>query len=158
MHRIQFSSLQFSCSVVSDSLWPHVLQHTRRPCPSPSPRVYSNSCPSNRWYHLTILCHLLLLWPSIFPIIRVFSNESVLYIRWPKYWNFSFSIRPSSEFPGLISFRIGLLDLLAVLGTLRSLLQYHSSKAPVLWHSTFLRRLKRILFFKTPLKLDWILL
>ena len=79
-----------------------------------------------------ILCHPLLLLPSIFPSIRVFSNESVLLIRWPKYWNFSFSISPSNEYLGLISFRIDLLDLLAVQGTLKSLLQHHSSKASIL--------------------------
>ena len=89
--------------------------------------------PSN---HL-ILCHPLLLPPSIFPSIRVFSNESVLHIRWPKYWSFSFRISPSNEYPGLISFRIDWLDLLAVQGTLKSLLQHHSSKALVLRHSAF---------------------
>ena len=84
-----------------------------------------------------ILCHPLLLLPSIFPSIRVFSNESVLYIRWPKYWSFSFSISPSNEYSGLISFRMGWLDLLAVQGTLKSLLQHHSSKASILWCSVF---------------------
>ena len=84
-----------------------------------------------------ILCHPLLLLPSIFPSIRVFPNESVLCIRWPKYWSFSFSIIPSKEIPGLISFRMDWLDLLVVQGTLRSLLQYHSSKASVLCHSAF---------------------
>ena len=86
--------------------------------------------------HLT-LCHPLLLLPSIFPSIRVFSNESVLCIRWPKYWSFSFSISPSNEHPGLISFRIDGLDLLAVQGTLKSLLQHHSSKASILLNSAF---------------------
>ena len=89
--------------------------------------------PSN---HL-ILCHPLLLPPSIFPSIRVFSSESVLWIRWPKYWGFSFSISPSNEYSGLISFRINWLDLLAVQGTLRSLLQHHSSKASILQCSAF---------------------
>ena len=89
--------------------------------------------PSN---HL-ILCHPLLLPPSIFPSIRVFSNESVLHIRWPKYWSFSFRISPSNEYPGLISFRIDWLDLLAVQGILKSLLQHHSSKASVLQCSAF---------------------
>ena len=88
--------------------------------------------PSN---HL-ILCHPLLLLPSIFPSIRVFSNESALRIRWPKYWSFSFRISPSNEYPGLISFRMR-LDLLAVQGTLKSLLQHHSSKASILWCSSF---------------------
>ena len=84
-----------------------------------------------------VLCHPLLLLPSIFLSIRVFSNESALRIRWPKYWNFSFSISPSNEHPGLISFRMGCLDLLAVQGTLKSLLQHHSSKASILWRSAF---------------------
>ena len=89
--------------------------------------------PSN---HL-ILCCLLLLLPSIFPSIRVFSNESILRIRWPKYWSFSFSISPPSEYSGLISSRMDWLDLLAVQGTLKSLFQHHSSKASVIWHSAF---------------------
>ena len=89
--------------------------------------------PSN---HL-ILCRPLLLPPSIFPRIRVFSNESVLHIRWSKYWSFSFSISPSNEYSGLISFTTDWLDLLAVQGTLKSLLQHHSSKASILWHSAF---------------------
>ena len=89
--------------------------------------------PSN---HL-ILCCPLLLSPSIFPSIRVFSKELVLHIRWPKYWSFSFSIIPSSEYSGLISFRMHWLDLLAVQGTLKSLLQHHSSKASILWCSAF---------------------
>ena len=84
-----------------------------------------------------LLCCPLLLLPSIFPNIRVFSNDSVLYIRWPKYWSFSFNISPSNEHPGLISFRMDWLDLLAVQGTLKSLLQHHSSKASILWHSAF---------------------
>ena len=89
--------------------------------------------PSN---HL-ILCHTLLFLPSIFPSIRVFSSESVLYIRWPKYWSFSFSISPSSEYSGLISFRMDWLDLLSVQGTLKSLLQHHSSKASIFQRSAF---------------------
>ena len=89
--------------------------------------------PSN---HL-ILCHPLLLLPSIPPRIRVFSNESTLHMRWPKYWSFSFSISPSNEHPGLVSFRMNWLDLLAVQGTLKSLLQHHSSKTSILWHSAF---------------------
>ena len=84
-----------------------------------------------------ILCHTLLLLPSIFPSIRVFSNESALYIRWTKYWSFSFNINPSNEHPGLISFTVDWLDLLAVQGTLKSLLQHHSSKASILRHSAF---------------------
>ena len=89
--------------------------------------------PSN---HLILCCPLFLL-PSIFPIIRVFSSESVLHIRWPKYWSFSLNISPSNEHPGLISFRMDWLDLLDVQGTLKSLLQHHSSKATILWHSAF---------------------
>ena len=84
-----------------------------------------------------ILCHPLLLLPSIFPSIRVFSNESTLHMRWPKYWSFGFSIIPSKEIPGLISFRMDWLDLLAVQGTLKILVQHHSSKASILWHSAF---------------------
>ena len=84
-----------------------------------------------------ILCRPLLLLPSIFPSISVFLNESALCIRWPKYWSFSFNISPSNEHPGLISFRMDWLDLLAVQGTLKSLLQHHSSKASILWHSAF---------------------
>ena len=122
---------------MSDSLQPHGLQHARLPCPSPTLRAYSNSCPSSWWCHPTnylILCNPLLLPPSIFPSIRVFSSESVLCIRWPKCWSFSFSINPSNEYSGLISFR---LDLLAVQGTLKSLFQHHSSKASILWRSVF---------------------
>ena len=84
-----------------------------------------------------ILCHPLLLLPSIFPSIRVFSNESVLRIRWPKFWSFSFSISPSNEYSGLISFRMDWLDLFAVQGTLKRLFQYHSSKASIIWHLAF---------------------
>ena len=129
--------VQFSCSAVSDSLQPHGPQYTRLPCPSATPRACLNSCsveqvmPSN---HL-ILCRPLLFLPSIFPSIRVPSNESVLRIRWPKYWSFNFSISPSNEYSGLISFRMDWLDLLAVQGTLKSLLQHHSSKASILWLS-----------------------
>jgi len=116
----------YCCWLVARScltLQSHELQHARLPCPSPSPGVCSNSCllslmPSN---HL-ILCHPLLLLPSISPNMRVFSSESTLHIRWPKYWSFSFSISPSNEYSGLISFRMGWLDLLAVQETLKSLL------------------------------------
>ena len=122
------SSVQLSLSVMSDSLQPCGLQHTKLPCPSliswSLSRLMSieSRMPSN---HL-ILCHPLLLLPSIFPSIKVFSNESVLHIRWPKYW--SFSISPSNEYSGLISFKIDWFDLLAVQGTVKSLLQQHSSK------------------------------
>ena len=113
---------------MSDSLRPCESQHARPPCPSPTPGVHSNSRPSS-WLmpssHL-ILCRPLLLLPPIPPSIRVFFNESTLRIRWPKYWSFSFSISPSNEHPGLVSFRMDWLDLLAVQGTLKSLLQYHS--------------------------------
>ena len=129
---VQFSSVTQSCL----TLRPCGLQHARPPCPLPTPGVYSNSCPLSRWGHL-ILCCPLLLPPLIFPSIRVFSNESVLRIRWPKYWRFSFSISPSNEYSGLISFRMDWLDLLAVQGTLKSLLQHHNSKASILQHSAF---------------------
>ena len=132
------ASVQFSHSVMSDSLQPRGLQHARPPCPSPTPRVYSNSCPLSQWWHPTISSsHPLLLLPIVFSSIRVFSNESVLRIRWPKYWSFSFSINPSNKYSGLISFRMDWLGLLAVQGTLKSLLQHHSSKASILWHSAF---------------------
>ena len=112
---------------MSNSLQPHGLHHARLPCPSPTPGVYPNSVsiesvmPSS---HL-ILCHPLLL-TSILPSIRVFSNESALRKRWPKYWSFNFNISPSNEYSGLISFRLGWLDLLAVQGTLKSLLQHYT--------------------------------
>ena len=202
-------SVQFSCSVISYSLWPHRLQHTRLPYPSPPPRACSNSCLLSHWCHPTIsssvstsppafilsqhqylfqrvsslhqfssvqslsrvrlfvtwwieacqaslsitnsrsslklmsiksvmpcshliICHPFLLLPPIPPSIRVFSNESILRMRWPKYWSFSFSIIPSKEIPGLISFRMDWLEFLAVQGTLKSLLQHHSSKASIL--------------------------
>ena len=127
---IERASVRFSHSVVSDSLRPHGLYHTRVPCPSPTPGACSNLTsiesviPSN---HL-IFCHPCLLLPSIFPSIRVFFSESVLHIRWPKYWSFSFSSSPSNEYSGLISFRIDWFDLLAVQGALKSLLQHHSSE------------------------------
>ena len=99
----------------------------------PKPMSIKSGMPSN---HL-ILCHPLLLLPWIFPSIRVFSSESALRIRWPKYWSFGFNISPSNEHPGLIFFRMDWVDLLAVQGTLKSLLQHHSSKAWILWHSAF---------------------
>ena len=117
------ATVQFS-SFMSNFLQPQGLQHARLPCLSPTP-ICSNSCPSSRWCHPTnhlILCHPLLLLPLIIPSIRVFSSESVLHIRWSKYWSFSFSISPSNEYSGLISFRMDWLDLLAVQGTFKSLL------------------------------------
>ena len=128
----------FSHSVESNSFQPHGMQHTRLPWPSLSPRICSSSgplkvMPSN---HL-ILCHPLLLLPPIPPRIRVFSNESTLRMRWPKYWSFSFSISPSNEYSRLISFRIDWLHLHAVQGTLKSLLQYHSLKASIFRRSAF---------------------
>ena len=115
---MDFSSVQFSCSLMSDSLQPHELQHTRPPCPSPTPgklMSIESVMPSS---HL-ILCRPLLLLPPIPPSIRVFFNESTLHMRWPKYWSFSFSISPSNEHPGLISFTVDWLDLLAVQGISR---------------------------------------
>ena len=132
------SGVQFIQSVVSYSLRPHGLQHARLPCPSPAPGACSNSCPSVTPSNHLILCRLLLLLPSVFPRIRIFSNESALHTRWPKYWSFSFSINPSNEYSGLIPFRMDWLDLLAVQGTLKSLLQHHSSKASMFRHSSLL--------------------
>ena len=131
-------SVQFSHSVVSYTLQPHELQHARPPCPSPTPRVYSNSCLSCRWCHPIISSSVVPFSSCLqsFPASGSFQM-SVLCIRWPKYWSFSFSIRPSSEYSGLISFRMDWLDILTVQGTLRSLLQHHSSKASILRRSAF---------------------
>ena len=139
MASLQFSSIQFSHSVVSDSLRSHESQHARPLCPSPTPRVYSNSCPSSRWCHPAILSSVVPFssCPPIPPSIRVFSKESTLCMRWPKYWNFSFNISPSNEHPGLISSRMDWLDLLAVQGTLKGLLQHHSSKLSIVRCSVF---------------------
>ena len=125
------------CYIMSDSLRSHGLQHTRLPCPSTISwsvlklMSIESVMPSN---HL-MLCSPLLLPPSIFPSIRVFSNESVFHIRWPKYWSFSFSISLSNEYLRLISFRIDWFDLLAAQGILNSLLQHHILKASILWYS-----------------------
>ena len=134
------TSVQFSRSVVSDSVTP--LTAARQASLSitnsrslTKPMSIESVMPSS---HL-ILCRPLLLLPSMFPSIRVFCNESVLHIRWPKYWSFSFSISPSKEYLGLISFRMGWLDLLTVQGILKSLLQHHSLKSSVLWLSAFFR-------------------
>jgi len=132
---VQFNSVAQLCLTLCDPM----------DCSMPGPPVHhqlleftqtmsiESVVPSN---HL-ILCHPLLLLPSIFPSFRIFSSESALHIRWPKYWSFSFSICPSSEYSGLISFRMDWLDLLAVQGTLKSLLQHHSSKASILLRSAF---------------------
>ena len=128
---------QFSGWVLSDSLRFHGLQHARPLCPSPTPDFTQTHV---HWIGDAIQPSHPLSSPSpatFFPSIRVSSNESVLHIRWPKDWSFSFNISPSNENPGLISFRMDWLDLLAVQGTLKSLLQHHSSKASVLWCSAF---------------------
>ena len=125
---------------MSNTLLSHELYYARLSCPSLSLGVCSNSCPLSLWCYPTIclilFCPLLLL-PSIFSNIRVFSKELVLHIRWPKYWSFSFSISPPNEYSGLISFRIDWFDLLATQGTLKSLLHHHSSKASILRDSAF---------------------
>ena len=126
--------VQFSCSVVSDSLRPQRLQHARLPVHHQLKLMsIMLMMPSN---HLILSCPLLLP-PSVFPSVRVFSSELVLHISWPNCWSFSFSISPSNEHSGLISLRIDWFHLLAVQGTLKSLLQHHSSKASVLWLSAF---------------------
>ena len=123
---------------MSTSLWPYGLQYARLPYPLLSLGVCSNSCPLNQWCHPTISSSVVPFFlPSVFPSIRVFSNESALHNRWPKYWSFSFSISPSNEYSRLICFRIDWFDLLAVQGTLKSLLQHNSSKASILWCSAF---------------------
>ena len=131
---IQFSSVTQSCPTLCDPM----PQHARPPCPSPTrsppePISIESVMPSNR----LILGHPLFLLPSIFSSIKVFSSEAALHIRWPNYWSFSFNISPSNEHPRLISFRMDWLDLFAVQGTLKSLLQHHSSKASILQHSAF---------------------
>ena len=129
--------LLFSHPVITNSLQPHGLQHSRSPCPSPSPEglpkfiSIASVMPSS---HL-ILWYPLLLLPSIFPSIRVFSNESASHITWPNYWSFSLTISPSNEYLGLISLKIDCFGLLAVQRTLRSLFNHHSLKASILWHS-----------------------
>ena len=160
-----FQLLLFSHSVKSNSLWPHGLQYARFLCPSPSPGIGSKSHPLNMMpSNCDFLCHPLLFLPSVFPCIRVFSNEMTLHIRWTKYWSFSFSISPSNEYSRLISIIIDWLDLLPVQGTLKSLLQPHSSKASILQHSAFfivqLSHLymttgKTILWLNGPLLATW---
>ena len=130
--------LLFSHSVMSDSLWPHGLEHARLPYLSPSPGACSNSCPLSRWCHPTISSSVI---PfsclQSFPALGCFLIQLALHIRRPNFWSFSFSISSSNEYSGLISFRIDWFDLLAVQGTLKSLLQYHSSKISILWCSAF---------------------
>ena len=132
-----WNQLLFSRSVISNSLWLHGLQHARFSSFTISRSLLKltsieSVMPSNH-----LICHPLLLPPSIFPRVRVLSNESALRIRWPKYWSFSFSISPSNEYSGLISFRMDWFDLLAVQGILKSLLQHSSSKVSILWCSAF---------------------
>ena len=133
-HSSKTSTLWYSAFFTVQLSAPCELQHARLPCPSLSPWACSNlsQWPSN---HL-IVCHPLLLLPSI-PGIRIFSSVSALHTKWPKYWSFSFSVSPSSEYSGLISFRIDWFDLIAVQGTLKSLLQHHSSKTSILQRSAF---------------------
>ena len=128
--------------MVSDSLRPHALQRARLPCPSLSQSLLRFMSTELMMLpnHL-ILCHPLLLLPSVFLNIRVFPNESSLHIRWPKYWGFNFSINPSNEYSGLISFRIDWFDLLDVHGTLKSLLQHYNSKASIWCLSFFMVQL-----------------
>ena len=142
---INIHSVQFSHSVMSKSLWLRGLQHTKLPCPSSTPGACPNSCPSGWWCHPTISSSVMPFSSCLqsFPSsIRVLSNESVLHIRWPKYWTFSFSNSPSNEYSGFISFRIGRFDPLAVQGTLRTLLQHPIQKhqffsaQPSLWSNS----------------------
>ena len=135
---LEFSSVQFSHSIMSDSLGPHELQHARPPCLSPTPGLHPNPRPLSRWCHPTIYP---LLAPSP-PTLNLSQHQGLF--KWvsslhqaAKYWSFSFNISPSNEHPGLTSFRMDWLDLLAVQGTLKSLVQHHSSKASILWHLAF---------------------
>ena len=130
-------SVQFSHSVVSNSLQPYELQHTRPPCPSPTPGVHPNPCPLSRWCHPIISSSVVpFSCPHSFPASESFPMSQLFASGWPKCWSFSFNISPSNEHPELISFSMDWLDLLAVQGTLKSLLQHHSSKASIL-HSAF---------------------
>ena len=130
--------VQFSLWVVSNCLWPHGLQHTRPPCPSPTPGACSNSYPLSRWWHPTISSSVIPFSSCLpsFPVSWSFLKNQ-FFASGGQSWSFSFSINPSNEYSGLISFRMDWLDLLAVQGTLKSLLQHHSSKASVLWCSAF---------------------
>ena len=138
---LSLSSVQFSCSVVSDSLWPHEAQHPRPPYPSPAPGVYPNSCPLSRWCHPTTSSSVIPFssCPQSFPASGSFPMSQLFSSGGQSIKSFSLSISPSNAHPGLISFRMGWLDLLAVQGTLKSLLQHHSSKASILRHSAFFR-------------------
>ena len=131
--------VQFSCSVLSDSLQPHELQHARPPCPSPIPRVHPNPCPLSWWCHPTISSSVLPVSSCLqsFPASEYFPMSQLFTSGGQKYWSFSFNISPSNDHPGLISLRMEWLDLLAVQGTLKSLLQNHGSKASILWCSAF---------------------
>ena len=133
------SSVQFSCSVMSDSLWLHGLQHARPLCPSPTPRAYSNSCPLCQWCHPTMSSSVVPFSSHLqsFPASGSFEMSWLFASGGQKCWSFSFSISPSSKYSGLISFRMDWLDLLAVQETLKSLLQHHSSKATILHCSAF---------------------
>ena len=127
---------------MSDSLQPHESQHARPPCPSPTPGVHSDSCPSSQWCHPAISSSVVPFssCPQSLPASESFPMSQLFTWRWPKYWSFSFSIIPSKEHSGLI-FRMDWLDLLAVQGTLKSLLQHDRSKASVIWHSAFFKLL-----------------
>ena len=131
------NSIQFSSWVMSNSLRPHGLQHGRLPCPSPTPEACWNSCLSSQWCHPTVSFSVVPFSSCLpsFPASGYFPMSQ--FIRWPEYWSFSFSISPSNKHSGLISFRMDWLDLLAVQGTLKGLLQHHSSKASALWCSAF---------------------
>ena len=151
-----FNSVQFSRSVVSHSATPWTAAR-QASLSIPTPGVYSNSCPLSRWCHPTISSSVIPFFSRLqsFPASGSFPSESVLHIRWPKYWSFSFSISPFSEYSGLISFRMDWLDLLAVQGTLRSLLQHHGSKAPgvlvpVVWHHSTRMEISALLLALRP--------
>ena len=135
---VQFISVHFSRSVVSDSLQPHESQHARPPCPSPTPGVHPNPCLLSWWCHPTISSSVIPFSSHLqsFPASQSFKLDSFSH-QVAKYWSFSFNISSSNEYSGLISFSIDWLDLLAVQGTLKSLLQHHSSEATILWHSAF---------------------
>ena len=132
-------SVQFSCSVMSHSLWPCGLQHAMLPCPSPTPGACSHSYPLSQWCHPSISSSVLPFSSCLqsFPASGWFPMSNFFASGGQNYWSFSFSISPSNEYSWLISFRMDWFDLLAVPGTLKSLLQHHSSKASILWHSAF---------------------